>query len=1398
MKTKNKMVSRVLTLLLAVIMVFTNMNYGIWGDAEIAWAGEAEDAAKYLQKNYVDGNAAITTDKAVKKESNLAYTVSAKTASGNDRTSLSLKKVTNEKYKTWYSFSVNNYVTLKNQAEGYCNLYVKVPENTFTLEVTLNIYDKQASETDIESGVATPLATQVFTLQFAAKLKTYQVKIKPIDSESNSAIESAKVTLYKTYSWSDPVNSTEGVYTLEEGIYKVDVEADGYQTIKGKEITPTGDGTIQISMQKKAFSAITFSVKNQQGTEIDAPTITVKKGYYDTIKVQTDGSYQLENGVAYSYTVDAKNYASVNGRIIPSGNQIIEVTLEKDIREYQVKFAAVSKKDGTAIDNAKITVTYLDDGDWDDSEIEVPVSANANGYYTLSKTENYTIHISKTGYKTATKSNYKPSGEAENYTENIQLTEDLPIAPEDQAKVDAAKQAFSKILTLRPSYGTDTNMGTVVLAALKKQDASLNLEGVSVEVASTENAERISTDGKIHYIDADTLSAGGINSVSIDCTFMIKCGNAEEETGSQRVTIGWDRTHVETKMQQESVALDKSKIKGENESLGAVEKALVLPQILSNSARTAWSQIAWESSNPDVIAIEATGYDALTDAKAGKITAPETDQEVTLTATFKVNDNILNTYVEKGSDFKTFKKEFKVTVKGIGATKPTEESLQALLDKYYTADSLADFTTKEKLDTNNCMGDIQLPRYTRIKDEEGNYIFENKEIAVTSDNTKVIAINGYRATVDIFQPADVVVNLIVTFTREGISVQKQIPITVRTITEEALDKEIEMMEYAKAHYFDGINESLYQDAEHVTGNLHAFREFYFDQNQKPVWVYDIQNETGKGIFPDDFFTDSWEMEGAGYNKFKSSNPQIIRHDNLLVNRDRMPQKVTITSRLSSQRYGAFAEKHKDNAKLQKLYKQEVSVTIIVPGTDSTKVALTEKIKEAKSFLQTIIEGTAPGQYPAGTKQKLESAITEAEQCADSEKATEQELTQAVLALDTTMESCAKSQIQDTNPFTVSVSIKGIGPFKGLDTKQSNVAPQTDVWSVVKNVLDSNGYQYKIKSQGTIVYLESVTDPAGRTLAALDTPNSGWLYKVNGILPDVYMSQYKLSGTESVEIYYTADYTKDPAAGSWTEPAKDVVTTGKAGSAVTTSPTDVKVSEKTNADGTKEKVAEITVSADNQKEILKQAKENKSAEIVLNVSKDSVKDATKADIKLDKSFIDSIVKDTDAKLTVKTPFGDKTYTQDELKALSEASTGSTVTATIEKATEQPTDDDAVKAEKIAKAKKLTASMKLTARTEKTAKKNIKVTVKTNSKTTASLKELKDLGYTVKYRYYRSAKKAAGYKSAVTKTTKSYINTAGTKGKMYYYKAQVRVYDENGKLITKTALKQCKYANRKWSK
>ena len=262
-------------------------------------------------------------------------------------------------------------------------------------------------------------------------------------------------------------------------------------------------------------------------------------------------------------------------------------------------------------------------------------------------------------------------------------------------------------------------------------------------------------------------------------------------------------------------------------------------------------------------------------------------------------------------------------------------------------------------------------------------------------------------------------------------------------------------------------------------------------------------------------------------------------------------------------------------------------------------------------------------------------------------------------------------------------------------------------------------------------------------------------------------------------------------GADAAPESPVETTGKAGTAVTTSPTTVKMSGTT---------ATVTVKADNQKEILKQAKEKKSAQVVLVVANSDAKGVEKLELNLEKSFLESLLKDTNAKLVVKTPLGQKTYERDELQKLVNEATGTTVKAEINKdnvdtAAEEPTDDNAAKIEK---AKSIVKNMKLVARSSKTAKKNIKAVLKSDAKVNASIKELKDLGFNVKYRFYRSTKKAAGYKAAVTKKTASYTNTSGKKGTKYFYKVQVRVYDENGKLVAKTALKQCKYASRTWTK
>ena len=115
----------------------------------------------------------------------------------------------------------------------------------------------------------------------------------------------------------------------------------------------------------------------------------------------------------------------------------------------------------------------------------------------------------------------------------------------------------------------------------------------------------------------------------------------------------------------------------------------------------------------------------------------------------------------------------------------------------------------------------------------------------------------------------------------------------------------------------------------------------------------------------------------------------------------------------------------------------------------------------------------------------------------------------------------------------------------------------------------------------------------------------------------------------------------------------------------------------------------------------------------------------------------------------------------------------------------------------KAKSLIKELKLKAVSSKTAKKNVKVTVKMHSKNNTLIKELSDMGYTVKYRYYRSVKKASKYTAVKTKTSKTYINTKGKRGSKYYYKVRAVVYDGD-KVIAQSALKQCKYAVRTWSK
>ena len=492
--------------------------------------------------------------------------------------------------------------------------------------------------------------------------------------------------------------------------------------------------------------------------------------------------------------------------------------------------------------------------------------------------------------------------------------------------------------------------------------------------------------------------------------------------------------------------------------------------------------------------------------------------------------------------------------------------------------------------------------------------------------------------------------------------------------------------------------------------------------------------------------------------------------------------------------------------------------------------------------------------------------------------------------------------------------KGAEYVTWIPTRSYTLPEGSTVYDLFAKAMKDTGMKEKGGAGGYVSSIWAPSQFGGYALSEFTNGKySGWMYTMNGNHTDGIKVQKLLNNAEIV-FHYVNDYRyevadwakmggeKWPQLGTgkfhneWLkapdriggtgggspviDEVKAVTTSGAAGSASTTAPTEVKVSGNT---------ATATIKAENQSEILKQAAEKKSAEIILEVSKADSKGADSVQLSLEVSFVKNISDKTDADLTVNTENGKVTLDQETIKTVLAEAKGATITLEVTKVS-KPTEvqkkaaganghllkltiksgdkvisdfnkgkvkvvaeivskllDKKVAAIHIADdgkieqmagkvltiggkkyyefttphfstfalvdadelgldvaeepqtdVKALTAKLTPVARSAKTAKKNVKVTVSLDKQDKAIIKELKDAGYTVKYRFYRSTKKAAGYKAAVTKKTASYTNTSGKKGTKYYYKVQIRVYDADGKLAAKTALKQCKYASRTWTK
>ena len=679
------------------------------------------------------------------------------------------------------------------------------------------------------------------------------------------------------------------------------------------------------------------------------------------------------------------------------------------------------------------------------------------------------------------------NGKTEIKTFTIKVWSQAEVEAEANDKVLQLNNAIdaAKLNTLSPTYGKDTNVLTMVETKLNNPDISVSIKGVE-KANATDNSSNIADNGDVTFFYANPNNAPlqRFGTYSVTFTFT-RDGITAERTIP--VVVYWDQTQVKSAMTAE--ILDKVTVDEE----ATVTANFDLPKVVDGKK---WTLISWQSSDPAITIStkKQTTADTLFDPYVAVVRGGSAEKKVTLTANFTFQ--LANSSDETSA--LTLHKTFTVNV----APSADGEKYQDALNTVFDDDSLKDITGDGITSADgvySVSGDIQFPitgdlnRYMLDKYGEGNG-FDGKytPVLITSSDPSVIKAPDVAnaARVAVYRPAvgqgEETVTLTVKildrpsgegrdYAKMPVLAEKRFTVTVQPLTEAEITNELALMAEVKAHYWDGIKNDN-DAAGDVTGDLAPFVEVY-KQDGALVWVRDVKEMKNSGIVP--VAMDGWQDLEA-WRLFRSSNPAAVTHENLLVTQQFEGKAVTVTSALSSETLGRYGELYRndpetyaDYAACDGLYYQPVRAELVVRGRNTANMV--EKKIMVNGWPET----------------RLVS------------KAVEEKV-------------------------TVSFTLSGNGEL-WLGTRMiRDLDEGVTVFDVLRQLRDESVLSFVHKGG----YVQSITC-GGKTLAELDEgKNSGWLYTVNGELPDVYMSAYGLKNGDSVRVYFTKDYTKEPGADRW--------------------------------------------------------------------------------------------------------------------------------------------------------------------------------------------------------------------------------------------------------------------------
>lgn len=630
-------------------------------------------------------------------------------------------------------------------------------------------------------------------------------------------------------------------------------------------------------------------------------------------------------------------------------------------------------------------------------------------------------------------------------------------------------EALGDFYKMYPEYGKDTNAVEMFKADFdaKAKEQNQKTDGAVISIKSVETIaggenSKIANDGAITYYYVDPNTAPSEHCGSHNVTFEIEFGGEKTEYTAP-VIVYWDVDKVKKAMNDEIM----SKVAFEKDESGktVTESDLSLPRSIDGKK---WALISWVSSDNKYISVSNKNQqtpDTLFDPYVGVVKRGANDTDVTLTATCTfgfTNDN--NGGGEKPI---TLDYVYPVTVKAIDAAEAAkiQKDLEDKLNTGFGKVGLTDAVTGKALtaDENGKTEVLNDIQFPTTRD----FGIDGKEapVIITTDNPSVVITPDVNnaARVEIIRP----------------SVGKESAEATVTLAITKKDTNI-----AASKTFNIIVPALTQDEIDAEKALMTkVKASYFDGIKGSNASAD---DIDSNLYPftevyekDDeivWVRDNKNMVGHGivptaldgwyelqaWRLFRSSNPAAITHENLLVTKQKNAKAVTVDSALSSETLGKYGRLYMSDTEKYAEYKELADLYYQPVSVDLT------------------VRGTSTqkGVKPLAVTEKINVSFT-------------------------LMDN--KKTLIDT-------------------VKYENLNETTTAFDVFKKAMQESGYKYELK-YGT--YVPSITMPDGTKLGELDRgKNSGWMFKVNGKIPDVSMGAYGLKNGDSIVVFYTDDYTKE--------------------------------------------------------------------------------------------------------------------------------------------------------------------------------------------------------------------------------------------------------------------------------